>query len=78
VRLGLIADIGQRTTAILDLGELLHQAVTLINDTFHYYNVAILFVEGDELVVRAVSPPLFMPFEGKYGCGWGHKVLPAG
>lgn len=64
-RLELIADIGQRTTAILALDELLHQAVTLINDTFHYYNVVILFVEGDDLVIRAASPPTFLPLEGK-------------
>ncbi|MDY0018447.1 MAG: PAS domain-containing protein [Anaerolineae bacterium] len=74
-RLELIADIGQRTTAILALDELLHQAVALINDTFHYYNVAILFVEGDELVVRAVSPPIFMPFEGKVRLRMGSQGI---
>ncbi|HEY73406.1 MAG TPA: GAF domain-containing protein [Thermoflexia bacterium] len=56
-RLELIARVGHRTTAILDLDALLHQAVNLIGDTFGYYNVAILLVEGDDIVLMATTLP---------------------
>ena len=52
-RLELIAHIGQRTTAILELDELLHQTVALIGNTFGYYNVNIFLVEGDEIMLEA-------------------------
>ena len=52
-RLELIASIGQRATAILELDELLHQAIALIREQFSYFNVSILLVDGPDLVVRA-------------------------
>ena len=56
-RLELVARIGRRTTAILKLDELLYQAVDLIQDAFGYYNVAIMLVEGDEIVSKATTLP---------------------
>ena len=64
-RLELISHIGQRTIAILDLDELLDQAVHLINDTFHYYNVLILLAEDEEIVIRAATLPAFQPLIGQ-------------
>jgi PAS domain S-box-containing protein len=52
-RLELVAGIGQRATAILDLNELLHQAIALVREQFSYFNVSILLVDGPELVMRA-------------------------
>jgi PAS domain S-box-containing protein len=52
-RLELIAGIGQRATAILELDELLREAVSLIYKEFSYFNVSILLVDGPELVLRA-------------------------
>jgi PAS domain S-box-containing protein len=52
-RLELIAGIGQRATAILQLDELLHQAIALIRKEFAYFNVSILLVDRAELVLRA-------------------------
>jgi PAS domain S-box-containing protein len=52
-RLELIAGIGQRATAILQLDELLHQAVALIRKEFAYFNVSIFLVDRAELVLRA-------------------------
>ncbi len=55
-----IAEIGRRLTLILDLDELLKQVVTVIQESFGYYHVAIGLVEGDEVIY-------------KYGAGklWG-------
>jgi GAF domain-containing protein len=47
-----IAEIGRRLTLILDLEELLKQVVTLIQETFGYYHVAIGLIEGDEVVYQ--------------------------
>ncbi len=63
-RLELITRVGRRTTAILELDELLHQAVDLINDTFGYYNVNILFVDGDAVELKATSLPTLRHQEG--------------
>jgi PAS domain S-box-containing protein len=64
-RLELIKVIGQNTTAIMEIDELLHQAVGLIRDTFGYTNVNILLVEENEVVLRAAALPLLFPQEGK-------------
>jgi len=56
-RLELIARVGHRTTATLDLDALLHQAVNLIGDAFEYHNVVILLVEDEEIVLRAATLP---------------------
>jgi signal transduction histidine kinase len=77
-RLELIAQASHRTTMILDLEELLNQAVRLINETFDYYLTAIGLIEDGKLVLKATSlptldpPNLEEPFEiGKQGItGW--------
>ena len=77
-RQALIARVGRRTTAILELEELLMEAVDLIKDSFAYSTVAVLLIEGDELVLRASSMPLIHSFAGKFRlkigvegiCGW--------
>jgi len=66
VRLELIARMGQRTTAILELDELLHQAVDLVHDAFGYYNVNVLLVEEDEIVLRAATLPVARSQEGHF------------
>ncbi len=52
-RLELISQVGRRTTALLELSELLRQAVDLIQVTFSYFSVGIFLVEGGEIVLRA-------------------------
>ncbi|OHD73935.1 MAG: hypothetical protein A2177_06535 [Spirochaetes bacterium RBG_13_68_11] len=54
-RLELIARVGHRATALLDLDDLLSQAVRLIRDSFGYFSAAVLLVEEDELVLRATT-----------------------
>jgi signal transduction histidine kinase len=56
-RLELIAQTSHRTTMILNLDELLTHAVRLINETFDYYITSILFVDGNQLVLKATSLP---------------------
>jgi signal transduction histidine kinase len=56
-RMELVERIGRRSTAILDLDELLAQATDLISSTFGYYYTNILLIEGDDLVLRAASLP---------------------
>ena len=56
-RLELIGDIGRRTTAILELHELLRQTVNLVQETFEYYKVVILLVEGNHIVLKATTLP---------------------
>ena len=63
--LELISQVGRRTTAILELDELLNQAVHLISDTFSYYNVVIRLLEDDYVVLKATSLPSLKPLEGK-------------
>ncbi len=53
----LIAKISRRTATLLDLDELFHQAVTLIQETFDYFAVAVFLVDGDDLVLRASTHP---------------------
>jgi signal transduction histidine kinase len=55
VRLQLLADVGQRTTAILSREELLRSAVHIIRETFQYFMVNIFLVEGAEIVLRACT-----------------------
>ena len=64
-RLELISRVGQQTTAILDLDELLHQATEFIADTFKYYNVIILLAEGGELVLKASTLPSLQSKENR-------------
>ncbi len=61
----LITRVGHRTTSILDLDELLHQAVNLISETFDYSNVVIRLMDGDDIVLKATS--LSLPQEERVG-----------
>jgi signal transduction histidine kinase/ActR/RegA family two-component response regulator len=65
VRLQLLADVGQKTTAILSRDELLRSAVHIIRETFQYFMVNIFLVDGDDLVLRACTMPLFAPHVNK-------------
>jgi PAS domain S-box-containing protein len=73
-RMELIARMGQRTTAILERDELLDQAVELIGAMFGYYNVTILLVDGDHVVLRACLLPSDRPVRLHVGsegiAGW--------
>jgi PAS domain S-box-containing protein len=60
-RLELIAQASHRTTMILNLEDLLSQAVHLINESFDYYLTAIAIIEGDNLVLKATSLPSLDP-----------------
>ena len=64
-RLELIKVIGQNTTAIMEIDELLYQAVGLMHNTLGYANVNILLVEGDDVVLRAAVLPQLLPMRGK-------------
>jgi PAS domain S-box-containing protein len=63
-RLELVEQVSRRTTAILDLDELLHEAVDLISDAFGYYSTQIMLVEGGEVVITASSHPSLQSVEG--------------
>ncbi len=65
-RLELIARIGGKTTALLGLDELLHQAVTLIRDAFQYLSADIFLTEGDSIVLRASTLISLKPFAGRF------------
>lgn len=54
-RLELIANLGERLNAILDIDELLKQVVAQLNEQFHYYHAHIYLVdeEQDKLVMAA-------------------------
>ncbi|NLX36781.1 MAG: SpoIIE family protein phosphatase [Chloroflexi bacterium] len=55
----LIAEIGRKVAAILDLKTLFHDAVRLVRDTFGYYHVSIYRVsdEGDAVTLAASTDP---------------------
>jgi signal transduction histidine kinase/putative methionine-R-sulfoxide reductase with GAF domain len=77
----LISQIGRRTTTLLPLDGLLHQAVAMIRESFDYFTVAVFLVEGDHLVLRASTHPAvrehlhtFRLAVGSEGlCGWVAK-----
>jgi signal transduction histidine kinase len=60
-RLAVIADIGQRTTAILEPAELLSQSVHLIQVALDYSSVHVLLIRDDELVLEATTVPSLLP-----------------
>ncbi len=65
LRLELVSQIGQRTIALLDVNDLIRQAVNLIGYTFNYYVVVILLVQGDDLVLQAATLPAMWLLEGQ-------------
>jgi signal transduction histidine kinase len=54
-----LAEVGRRVSAILDVNEVLEEVVNLIRSTFGYYHVAIGLIEGDEVVYRVGSGDLW-------------------
>jgi two-component system, cell cycle sensor histidine kinase and response regulator CckA len=54
-RLQLLARVGQRTAAILDLDVLLRESVHLIQTTFQYYFVDIFLVDGPVIALQATT-----------------------
>jgi diguanylate cyclase (GGDEF)-like protein len=50
-----IQSIGTTITAVLKLDQLIEEVVRTIQETFHYYFVGILLVEGGKLVVKSTS-----------------------
>ncbi len=74
----LISEISRRTANLLELDELFNQAAMRIRDTFDYYTVAILLVDGEDLVLRSTTLPTAALTPGvhrlKVGaegiCGW--------
>lgn len=46
-----LGELAQRITSILDVDELLHQTVRLIQDSFGYYHVHIGLIQGDAIVL---------------------------
>ncbi len=73
-RLELIARIGQKTTARLGLDDLLQQSVALIRGTFQCFDVAVLLIEGDRLVLRASSLPRLQALAGTFSLKVGEGV----
>jgi GAF domain-containing protein len=74
-RMELVERIGRRSTAILDLDELLVQAADLISSTFGYYYTNILLIEGDDLVLRAASLPAVHRQRGKLSVKVGKEGI---
>jgi len=54
-----ISEVGHHITSILDVNDLLDEIVGLVKETFGYYLVDILLIEGNDLVIRAVAGPPF-------------------
>ena len=74
-RLELIAQIGQRTTSLLDQGELFSQTVHLISDTFKYHSVSILLVQGKKIILKAATLPSLHSLEGKLNITIGKEGI---
>jgi PAS domain S-box-containing protein len=66
VRLELVHHIAKKTIAILEVDELLHQVVYLIQDRFQYHNVAIFLVDGENVVLKASAMKSYQKLEGKF------------
>ncbi len=74
-RLELIAHIGQKTTALLELDELLAQTADLIRDAFEYFSVNIFLIRGDHLVMRATSLRAFRPLTDAFSLKVGAEGI---
>jgi len=74
-RLELIAQIGQRTTSILELNELFSQTVHLIHETFKYHSVCIFFVQGKNILLKAATLPSLHSLEGKLNITIGKEGI---
>ena len=58
-RFRILTEISQQITSILDIDELLVHVTRLIQQTFHYYHVAIGLVENNEVVYRVGAGELW-------------------
>ena len=71
----MIADVGQRTTAILSPAELLPSALRVIRESFQYFLVNILLVDGDTIVCSATTMPELEPCVGTLRLGIGKEGI---
>jgi hypothetical protein len=62
----LISQISRRTATLLELDELLLQAVALIRASFEYFTVGILLVDGEYLVLRASTLPAIQAYSKRF------------
>jgi PAS domain S-box-containing protein len=62
----LISQISRRTATLLELDELLLQAVALIRASFEYFTVGILLVDGEYLVLRASTLPAVQAYSKRF------------
>jgi PAS domain S-box-containing protein len=74
-RLELIARIGQKTTALLGLDELLGQTAAQIRDVFDYLCVHVFLIEGDSLVLRASTHASAVPLKGQLSLRVGEEGI---
>ena len=74
-RLELLMEMGQHTTAIMEIDELLRMAVERLTHTFGFTNVNILLVEGDEVVLRASSLSSLKAHEGSISLKIGEEGI---
>ena len=74
-RLQLIADIGQRTTAILSPSDLLHSAIHVIRESFQYFMVSIFVVDGSDLLCSATTLPELEKCVGTLRLGIGREGI---
>lgn len=55
IQLAIINDIGSKISAILDLGQMLKKAVSLVQEAFDYHHVALFLVEEDVARLKAIA-----------------------
>lgn len=58
-RFRILTEISQQITSILDINELLHRVVRIIQETLGYYHVGIGLIEEDEVVYRVGAGTLW-------------------
>ncbi len=78
-----LSEVGARITSLLEMDELLHETVRLVNEVLGYYLVAIGLVEGENLVVKVGagprwSDPEFQPPRIAIGEGIAGRVAETG
>ena len=65
-RLELVSRTSKRTTSILELDDVIHQAVNLIRDEFDFYSVSMFLANAHEIILRATSNPGVKHREGEF------------
>ena len=76
-RLALLNEIGQQIAAVLNLDELLHQAVDLVRSVFEYHHVAVFTLGRDQasLVMRALSGSFASLFPPRHRVALGQGMV---